>query len=40
MPSLINWDLIKNPYNWAVILVIVAFAGLTLTAYFKAQGQV
>ncbi len=26
MPNLINWDLIKNPYNWVVVVIMTAFA--------------
>lgn len=31
MPELINWDLIRNPYNWA-ITVLMVFFGLFLLA--------
>jgi hypothetical protein len=38
--NLIDWELIGNPYNWVVILVIVAFAALVVTAYQKAYGGI
>ncbi len=26
MPDLINWELLKNPYNWIVVVLMTAFA--------------
>lgn len=26
MPQLINWDLVKSPYNWIVVVLMTAFA--------------
>ena len=25
MPRLINWELVKNPYNWAIVWLMIAF---------------
>jgi hypothetical protein len=30
----INWGLIKNPYNWAVVTLMVAIGGITLGLIF------
>jgi hypothetical protein len=34
MPKLINWDLLRHPYNWIVVILMLAIAvyGLTLLA--------
>ena len=26
MPDLINWEILKNPYNWIVVVLMTAFA--------------
>ncbi len=31
MPELINWALLKQPYNWIVVILMVAIAVLALT---------
>lgn len=28
--TLINWDILKSPVNWIIILLIVAFGGVAL----------
>lgn len=35
--QLINWELLKNPYNWVVIWIIAAMGGLAVTAYWSAK---
>jgi hypothetical protein len=30
MPSLINWSLLREPYNWAAIILMTGFALLLL----------
>lgn len=37
MPDLINWDLIRNPYNWAAIILFVAAPMMLVTVYRCAQ---
>jgi hypothetical protein len=29
--SLINWELIKNPYNWVIVVIMTAFALILLS---------
>lgn len=31
----INWPLIRNPLNWAIILLMVAIAGIALNEIFR-----
>lgn len=32
--TLINWDLVKNPYNWIVVFLMCAFAIVALAIIF------
>lgn len=34
MPQLINWALIKEPYNWIVVFLMCAFALVALSFVF------
>ena len=31
MPQLINWDLLSNPYNWVVVILMLAIGVYALT---------
>jgi hypothetical protein len=35
----INWELIGNPYNWLVVVLMIALAGLALAAIFPQVAQ-
>jgi len=37
MPKLINWDLIREPYNWLIVFLMCCFA-LTLLALLFPEG--
>jgi hypothetical protein len=32
MPSLVNWELLREPYNWIIVILMVSIAVLALTA--------
>jgi hypothetical protein len=34
MPALINWDLLKQPYNWIIVFVMCVFALIFLSFVF------
>lgn len=34
MPSLINWGLLKEPYNWIIVFLMCAFALILLALVF------
>lgn len=34
MPSLINWELIRQPYNWVIVFVMCVFALIFLAFVF------
>lgn len=38
MGDLLNWGLLKDPFNWVIIWVIVALAALGVTSWFNAKG--
>jgi cell division protein FtsL len=37
MPQLINWDLLREPYNWVIVALMVAIFVTALTV-FKQEG--
>jgi len=39
MPDLINWDLLKHPYNWIVVLLMCAFALVFLSFVFPQASE-
>jgi hypothetical protein len=34
MPQLINWDLIRQPYNWVIVFIMCSMALIFLTLVF------
>lgn len=34
MPALINWELLKQPYNWLIVLIMCLFALIFLALVF------
>jgi len=38
MPQLVNWELLRTPYNWFVVGFVVALLALATTAYHNANG--
>lgn len=34
MPSLINWELLRQPYNWIIVLAMCVFALIFLALVF------
>ena len=34
MPQLINWELVRNPYNWVVLFLMTVFAMIALALLF------
>lgn len=34
MPPLVNWELLKQPYNWLVVMVMCVFALIFLSLVF------
>lgn len=34
MPQLINWDLLKQPYNWVIVFIMCALALIFLSLVF------
>jgi hypothetical protein len=34
MPRIINWDLVSNPYNWVILVLMVWTGGLALSLLF------
>jgi hypothetical protein len=35
---MINWALVRNPFNWAVVLLMVTIGGLALHLVFGGKG--
>lgn len=34
MPQLLNWDLLREPYNWIIVFIMCVFALMFLTLAF------
>lgn len=39
MPPLLNWDLLKNPYNWIIVFLMCVFAMFALALVFPPLEQ-
>lgn len=39
MPSLINWGLIKEPYNWLIVFIMCVFALVFLSLAFPQAAE-
>lgn len=39
MPQLINWAIIKEPVNWAIVILMLAIATAALCLLFGEPGQ-
>lgn len=37
MPALINWELLKQPYNWVVVILMCAFGLFALALIFPQE---
>ena len=33
----VNWELMKNPYNWIIVLLMVAIAGFALSLLYPTE---
>jgi hypothetical protein len=40
MPDLINWDLIRNPYNWVIVILMLAIGVYALTLIAGPLGDI
>jgi hypothetical protein len=40
MPQLINWDLLRHPYNWVIVILMLAIGVYALTLLAAPLGQI
>jgi hypothetical protein len=40
MPALINWDLLRSPYNWVIVILMLAIGVYAITLLAAPLGQI